>query len=315
MKQNLEIDLLRSFVAVAAHLNFTKAAQSVSRTQSAVSLQIKRLENIVGRPVFDRTRQSVSITPTGEALLVHANRILLANDAALSQIQHPDAKGRVRIGAPDDYATLLLPTILSKIEKDHPLLQIDVVCENTPDLLGMLDHCDLDIVIAVHAPNNVSGQIARYEPLHWVASPAYIDDSETPLSLALWPANCVSRELALDALKDIDRDWRIRYSTRSIGLIERALLDSSSVGVMEASCIPDSLRIVDGLVGLPPLSDVAISIHRSSENASHIAHVSEIILAMLGNRAPEMKSDREQMRLDVQKSNEPHGLSNSKANL
>jgi hypothetical protein len=72
---------------------------------------------------------------------------------------------------------------------------------------------------------------------------------------------------------------------------------------------------VDGLVGLPPLSDVAIAIHRSSENASHIAHVSEIILAMLGNRAPEMKSDREKMRLDVQKSNKPHGLSNSKANL
>lgn len=294
MKRDLEIDLLRSFVAVASHLNFTRAAQSVSRTQSAVSLQIKRLEDIVGRPVFERTRQSVSITPTGEALLVHANRILLANDAALSQIQHPEATGRVRIGAPDDYATLLLPTMLSVIEKDHPLLQIDVVCENTPDLLDMLDRCDLDIVIAVHAPNNVSGQIARYEPLHWVASPNYADDPETPLSLALWPTNCVSRELALDALKDIDRDWRIRYSTRSIGLIERALLNSSSVGVMEASCIPDTLRIVDGQVGLPPLSDVAISIHRSSEDAPHITHVSGIILAMFGNSTLGVKSDRDQ---------------------
>lgn len=283
MKRNLEIDLLRSFVAVATHLNFTRAAQSVSRTQSAVSLQIKRLEEIVGKPLFDRSRQSVSITPAGEALRVHANRILIANDAALSQIQQPEAEGRVRIGAPDDYATLVLPTILSKIEVDHPRLQIEVVCENTPDLLRMLDGSDLDIAIAVHKPNAVSGQIACYEPLHWVASPGYTDDPDAALSLVLWPPNCVSREIALDSLKQIDRKWRVAYSTRSVGLIERALLNSSAVGVMEASCIPDTLRIVDGQVGLPPLSDVAISIHRSQEEASNIAQVSAMMLAMFAS--------------------------------
>ena len=148
-----------------------------------------------------------------------------------------------------------------------------------------------------------------------MASPTYIDDPETPLSLALWPANCVSRELALDALKGIDRDWRIRYSTRSIGLIEKALLNSSSVGVMEASCIPDTLRIVDGQVGLPPLPDVAISIHRSSEDVPHIAHVTGVILAMFGNSTRRMKVDREKMKLDVPKLNEPRGPFNSKANL
>ena len=283
MNRDLEIDLLRSFVAVAVHLNFTKAAQSVSRTQSAISLQIKRLEEIVERPLFDRNRQSVSITPTGEALLVHANRILLANDAALSQIRYPEAQGRIRIGAPDDYATLLLPTILSTIEKDHPLLQLEVVCENTPDLLRMLASDDLDIVIAVYAPNDVSGRLARYEPLHWVASPSFIDDPETPLSLALWPANCISRKFALDALKQIDRDWRISYSTRSIGLIESALLNSTSVGVMEASCIPDSLCIIDGSIGLPPLSDVAICIHYSNDGASQIDCVLAMILTMISS--------------------------------
>ncbi len=283
MKRDLEIDLLRSFVAVATHLNFTKAAQSVSRTQSAVSLQIKRLEEIVGRPLFDRTRQSVSITPTGEALQVYANRILLANDAALSQIRRPEAKGRVRIGAPDDYATLVLPRILSRIEADHPQLHIQVVCENTPDLLRMLDGGDLDIAIAVHTPNAVSGQVMCYEPLHWVASPGYINDPDASLSLALWPSNCVSREIALDALKQIDREWRVAYSTRSVALIENALLSGRMLGVMEASCIPDILRIVDGRVGLPALSDVAISMHRSNEEAPHIAHVAAIILAMFAS--------------------------------
>ncbi|WP_162930183.1 LysR family transcriptional regulator, partial [Pseudophaeobacter sp. EL27] len=173
MQRDLEIDLLRSFMAVAAHLSFTKAAQSVSRTQSAVSLQIKRLEEIVGRPLFERTRQSVVITPTGEALKVYAKRILLANDAALSQFRHPEAEGRVRIGAPDDYATLVLPKILSIISAQHPRLRIEVVCENTPDLLRALDGGDLDIAIGVHTAGSVSGQIICYEPLHWVAAPGY----------------------------------------------------------------------------------------------------------------------------------------------
>lgn len=122
-----------------------------------------------------------------------------------------------------------------------------------------------------------------YEPLHWVASPGYINDPDAALSLALWPPNCVSREIALDALKQIDREWRVAYSTRSVGLIENALLSSPMVGVMEASCIPDTLRIVDGRIGLPALSDVAISMHRSNAEAPNIAHVAAIILGMFGS--------------------------------
>ena len=102
MQRDLEIDLLRSFVAVAAYKNFTKAAQSVGRTQSAVSHQIKRLEETVGKRLFERSRSAVTITLTGEALLVYANRILAANNAALSHIQRPTAEGLVRIGSPDD---------------------------------------------------------------------------------------------------------------------------------------------------------------------------------------------------------------------
>ncbi|MCR9121347.1 MAG: LysR substrate-binding domain-containing protein [Phyllobacteriaceae bacterium] len=279
MQRDLEIDLLRSFMAVASHLNFTKAAQSVSRTQSAVSLQMKRLEEIVGKSLFERTRQSVSITPTGEALKVYAKRILLANDAALSQIRQPEAEGRVRIGAPDDYATLVLPHILSIIGAEHPRLQIEVVCENTPDLLRALDGGDLDMAIGVHTPGSVSGQIICYEPLHWVAAPGYVDDPDTSLSLALWPQDCASRVIAMDVLKQTDRTWRIAYSTRSTGLIERALLGGSALGVMEASCIPTSLQIVDGQVSLPPLPEIAISLHCSDDSLPNIRLVSEIILA------------------------------------
>src|ERR1700736_2984373 len=235
MKHDLEIDLLRSFVAVAVHRNFTRAGQAVGRTQSAVSLQIKRLEGIVGKQLFERTRQSVSVTHMGEALLVYANRILAANDAALSYIQRPEAKGLIRIGAPDDYATFLLPPILAVIEKVHPRLQFEVMCDNACDLLPLLDQGDLDIVVATHRPDAVAGRIARYEPLHWVASPDYVDDPEAPLSLVLFPTGCVCRDIAMEALQRIDRPWRVAYSTRSIGLMEKALLESAGVSVMESS--------------------------------------------------------------------------------
>lgn len=285
MKHDLEIDLLRSFVAIAAHCNFTHAARTVGRTQSAVSLQIKRLEEIVGKRLFERSRQAVSITSAGEALLVYANRILAANDAALSHLQRPEAAGLIRLGAPDDYATFLLPQILSSITKDHPRLQFEVTCDNSCDLLPKLEHGGLDIVVGTHRPNSVAGQIARFEAVHWVASPTYVDDPNEPLSLVLFPSGCVCRELALDALKQIDRPWHIAYSTRSIGLMEQAMLESSSVSVMEASIIPPSLKIIDGQAGFPALSEIVISIHSSKASEPHISLVADILLAKLGHVA------------------------------
>ncbi|WP_299963518.1 LysR substrate-binding domain-containing protein [uncultured Roseobacter sp.] len=284
MKRDLEIDLLRSFVAVAAHLNFTKAAIAIGRTQSAVSLQIKRLEEIVGKRLFDRSRQSVSITRTGESLLVYANRILAANDAALSHIQRPEAAGLVRIGAPDDYAAFLLPPVLSAIRKEHPRLQLEVTCDNTCDLLPQIDNGGLDVVLATHQTTAVAGEIARYEPLHWVAAPDYSDDPAAALSLVLFPAGCVCRDIALDALRRIDRTWHVAYSTRSIGLIEQAILESSGVSVMEASTIPPSLKVIDGRPGFPALPDVVISVHRSTISEAHVSLVADYLLSKLAGK-------------------------------
>ncbi|MCV0429878.1 MAG: hypothetical protein K5905_30960, partial [Roseibium sp.] len=243
----------------------------------------KRLEEVVGKRLFARTRQSVSITHTGEILLVYANRILAANDAALSHILRPEAEGLVRIGAPDDYATYLLPPILSAISRDHPLLRVEMTCDNSSELVPILEAGELDIVVATHAPSSVAGQVARYEPLHWVASSDYLDDPSSPLSLVLFPTGCVCRDIALDALKRIDRSWHVACSTRSIGLIETALREGSSVSVMEAATIPANLRIVDGQAGLPPLSDVAISVHQSTRPEPHVSLVADILVSKLAS--------------------------------
>lgn len=283
MQRDLEIDLLRSFVAVAAQSNFTRAATAVGRTQSAVSLQIKRLEEIIGESLFERTRQSVTITRAGETLLVYANRILKTNDEALSHLTRPEAAGLVRIGAPDDYAARLLPDILARFSSDYPLIRIEVTCDNSVDLLEMQRKGALDIVVATHPLHDVAGQVARREPLHWVASSRFVDDPDKPLPLVLFPAGCVCRALALAALDQGDRKWSVAYSTRSLVLIESAVASGSGVSVMEASTIPESLRIIDGQPGFPPLPDVAISVHhRPSDQSAQILLAADFLFGELG---------------------------------
>lgn len=286
MRRDLEIDLLRSFVCVAEQQNFTRAAALVGRTQSAVSLQIKRLEEITGRRLFDRNRQTVTITPSGEALLVHAHRILTINDTALSQLVQPDAAGLVRIGAPDDYATFLLPAILGDFQKANPRIQFEVTCDNGIDLLQLQQQGELDLVLATHAKTDLSGEVARYEPLHWVAGKVSHLDPSDPLSLVLFPQGCECRSVALDALKTMGRSWTVAYSTRSIALMESALLAGSSISVMEQSVIPSSLTIIDGTNGLPPLEHVAICLHRGSgKQPAHVTLVADFTLSRL-QKAP-----------------------------
>ena len=262
MQKDLEIDLLRAFVAVATYESFTKAATLMCRTQSAISMQIKKLEGIVGLQLFFRTRKSVKITSDGETLLIYANRIIRLNDETISRLNEPETDGVVRIGAPDDYATHLLPPVLSSFSKNHPLVSVEVHCDNGADLLVLLDKGKLDLVIATHSLTNLSGEVLRKESLHWVASPEFYIDEMEPLPLILFPPGCVCREVAFRALEQMGRPWRITYSTHSIALIHSALTSKSGVTVMEASIIPEGYKILDGKAGLPILPEVAMALHR-----------------------------------------------------
>jgi DNA-binding transcriptional LysR family regulator len=285
MQRDLEIDLLRSFVAIAAHRNFTKAAQSIGRTQSAVSLQLKRLEEIVGERLFERSRNSVEISPTGEALLVYANRILSANEAALSHIRRPEAEGLIRFGAPDDYASYLLAPVLAAFRAEYPLIEFELTCESSVDLMPMLSHGEIDIMLGTHQSDQVNGRIARYEPLHWVAGPDYVDDPLQRLSLALFPNGCPVRNAGLVALQQIERPWRIVCSTRSVALIEQTVLNGAGVSVMEASIIPESLRILDGQPGFPPLPEIAMGVHYNKAACPpHVAIFADFLVGELGKR-------------------------------
>lgn len=268
MQRDLDLDLLRTFVAVAHHRNFTRAAAGVGRTQSAVSLRIRRLEEIVGVTLFERSRTAVTLTPAGETLRGYARHLLRLNDEALARLRDPEAHGLVRIGAPDDYATVLLPPVLAAFSKAHPLIQVEVTCETGRDLLPMLDDGRLDLVMATHPLDAFTGAVIRREPLHWVAAPDFVHDPAEALPIVVAPQGCVCRRLALTALDAQERPWRIVTTTRSLALIHSAVTAGLGVSVLERVAIPETLTILDGRDGFPRLPDVVIALHRRPGRSS-----------------------------------------------
>jgi len=261
MQRDLDLDLLRTFVAVAHHRNFTRAAETVGRTQSAVSMQVKRLEEITGVPVFERTRTTVDLTPAGETLLGYALRLLRLNDEALARLHEPDANGLVRIGAPDDYASCLLPPVLAAFSKAYPLIQVEVTCESSHELPALLREGRIDLALASHAPDSPTGSAIRHEPLHWVAAPDFTCEPDAILPVVAAPQGCVCRAQALQALDAIGRPWRMAYTTRSLALIQSAVAAGLGVAALEAATISETLVVLDGRPGFPHLPGVVIGLH------------------------------------------------------
>jgi DNA-binding transcriptional LysR family regulator len=168
--RSLDLDLLRSFAMIAETGSFTRAGERLGRTQSAISLQIKRLEEQLGCVVFDRTPRSLSLTNEGERLLGPARQLLRLNDATIAQIFEPDMQGRVRLGVPEDFATAHLPAVLESFSRVHPLVELEVTCDLTLNLMGKFHAGQFDLALVKREPKvDVDGVRVWREPLVWVA--------------------------------------------------------------------------------------------------------------------------------------------------
>ncbi len=190
LPQALDTDLLRAFVLIAEGHSFTQAAVRVGRTQSAVSMQVKRLEEALGQPVLSRSKGgSVELTPHGlcTSLLTRARQILALNDEVLTTFRAPQIAGTVRLGTPDDYAFAYLPTILKRFAETHPAVQVDVMCSPSSELIRRLQAEDLDLTLASdgHQPAGWPSVQLWRAPLVWVTSTRFAPHRQDPLPLAL----------------------------------------------------------------------------------------------------------------------------------
>lgn len=259
--RNLDIDLLRAFATVAELGSFTRAADTLLRRQSTLSLQIQRLEAAVGRRLLDRTSRRVRLSAEGEALLSHAREILELNDRIVIRLDEPALEGTVRLGTPEDFATTHLPQVLSRFAQTYRGVQLEVTCDLTLNLLSRFRARDFDLVLVKREPerSNRGVQVWR-EPLVWVAAKGFVPPREGPLPLVLSPPPCVYRKRATDALNHAHRRWRVAYSCASLAGQHAAVTAGLGITVLPKDMIPSGLSALERRRGLPDLHDTEIAL-------------------------------------------------------
>jgi DNA-binding transcriptional LysR family regulator len=240
---NLEIDLLRSFAAVADTGSFTAAAAVVSRTQSAVSMQVRRLEEIVGRRVVERTSRALALTPQGEELLAAARRMLALNDEALRRVAAPPVAGRIRLGVTEYFVPDELPALLARFAARHPGVQLEVRMGLSGDLRAELKAGRLDAALVRLEGAGAREAIWR-EPQAWVAAEGWEVAPNAPVPLVALPVGCVLREFAIETFRRQGRPWHLAYAGSSMASVQAALLAGLGVSIVAASGIRPGMRVL-----------------------------------------------------------------------
>jgi DNA-binding transcriptional LysR family regulator len=265
---SIDSELLRTFVAIADHGGFTRAAEMVNRTQSAVSMQMKRLEeDVLQRPLFRRDGRQVSLTAEGQLLLGYARRILKLHSEVMTSMRAPHMVGTVRIGTPDDYVMRFMPGILSRFAQTYPLVQVELHCEPS---FQLLQRQDLDLTIVTREPGTEIGQLLRQERIVWAVAQGFSPHEQEPLPLAMFNAQCFCRSWACNALDAMEREYRIAYTSPSLSAIMAVVSAGLAVTAQLQSLITPDMRIIGTAEGLPLMPSASIVLLRNSQTQSQV---------------------------------------------
>src|SRR6201987_983313 len=263
----LDPELLQAFVAVADQRSFTVAAATLNRTQSAVSMQIKRLEERLGVELFHRTKANVDLSPSGEGLLGYARRILSLNDEAIAHLGEHKVEGVVRLGVMDDYGPLIVPPLLASFLAGYPLIHIEMETGLTSSMPARLGEA-YDLVVAMHPAGRGDGEFLCREQAVWATSAEHPVEEQDPLPVALYPQGCLFRRWAMEALDAAPRRWRLAFVSHSLAAAEAIAPQGLAVTVVKSGTFPQRLRRLSERDGLPPLPAADICLHRAA-NLSH----------------------------------------------
>ncbi|WP_022729214.1 LysR substrate-binding domain-containing protein [Fodinicurvata sediminis] len=264
----MDIELLRTFVAVAESGGFSAAAKSLNRTQSAVSLQIKRLEDQLNDSLLQRTSRSVALTPAGATFLPYARRMLRLQEEAQLAVGQRNSSETIRFGITDEQAQAYLPNILAPFTETFPDVQIEITCDQSTELVAALQDGLLDMVLCIRHRATPTGTPVATQPLVWVASPDLKVNRMNPIPLALNPEGCVYRAQALSLLSKAGKRWRIAWTSQSPTGINLALTAGLAVSIKADRSIPEGCIALEDTAGLPPLKPAVVELHRSPAGTS-----------------------------------------------
>lgn len=281
--QGLDPELLRAFLLIAEGHSFTQAADQLGRTQSAVSMQIKRLEDVLGQSVLSRGKGGgTTLTPHGRYLLGPARQILALNDEVMTTFRTPAISGTVRLGTPDDYALSHIPGVLRRFAETHPAVRVDVLCSSSTDLVEKLKAGELDLTLISDGiqPRNWPSVPLWRGPLTWITSTRYAPHRQTPLPLALAHDDCGWRASAQAALDNAGIRYRIAYLSGTQVGTHAPVLAGLAVTVSALTVLPEGVRAMRPDEGLPNLPEFGIVMLQARNPAQPVtdalaAHIEE----------------------------------------
>ena len=261
----LDSALLRTLVAVADTGSFATAARAVHRTPSAISMQMKKLEGQIGRPLFARQGRSVVLTPEGETLLTYARRILKLAEEAVIRFHGASRAGTVRIGTPDDFAATFLPPILARFAVMHPLVEINVTCGVSSTLVRMLEEGELDIafVTAGGTDHTASSSIVYRDRLVWAGLAHGTAHERRPLPLAMGPPCCWWRKKAIEPLDTAGISHRVACTSEHYAGQIIPVLAGLALAPLPLAIVPSGLKPFGEEDGLPPLGHSDLELRRN----------------------------------------------------
>ncbi|MEO3386430.1 LysR substrate-binding domain-containing protein [Mesorhizobium sp. CAU 1741] len=271
MASPLDLDQLHTFITISDTGSFTKAAEEVHRTQSAVSMQMRRLEERLGKALFEKDGRTNRLTEEGERLLTYARRLLRLNRETLAAFDDNSLEGHIRIGTPDDYADRFLPEIMARFSRSNPRVELSVICEPTINLIDQIKRGQLDIAIVTHdGDKGGTSEVVRREPLLWVTSANHSIHAEDVLPMAVGRTSCMWRRAACDMLDQMGRDYRILFTSWSATVIIAAVLSGQAVSILPECALRPGMRILGEADGFGALPDVRIGIIRGHSSQPEV---------------------------------------------
>ena len=258
---NLPTDLLRTFITVIEVKSHTRAANLLNRSQPAISLQIKRLEDLVGYKLIWQKGRTMHVSEKGEALAMHARQILRLNDMAMGLFERPDAETNLRIGLPLDYGVRMLQKEVTRLVRENEDLCLTINCDLSQNLYDALLRDDLDIIVALYQGGDPQFLVQKWrEQPVWVGAEESCPDQFEDLPLVTHPAGCVYRQRMTDALGSNEQTWRVVFSSPNIDAIQAAVRDGLGFSCLTSPTTQEGMRRLSEEDGLPPLEALRIGL-------------------------------------------------------
>jgi DNA-binding transcriptional LysR family regulator len=274
---NLNLDSLRTLVVAQDLGGFGRASERLGRTPSAISLQMKRLQEEIGVPLFRKQGRKTLLTEQGEIALRYARRVLELNDEMIDTLRGSSLSGGIRIGFGQDFVATILPLVLARFSALYPLVKLEITVDLGQVLIQEIEAGDLDLVLMLGGSQKKTAHLLSELPLQWIASPSFKDRKQQPLPMALFKPPCGCQTPGLEALESAGRPWRVAMTSPSLTGLWAAVSAGLGLTTRAELGLPANVQTID--LGLPPLGNIPIVLHRRrnlrAPNAMRFAEITE----------------------------------------